>query len=55
VLDLVAAGESNAAVAEALVVSPATVKKHLDNIYAKLGVSSRTAAADRVRTAAPSA
>ncbi|MFP5345953.1 MAG: response regulator transcription factor [Actinomycetes bacterium] len=49
VLDLVALGASNAAVAEAMVVSPGTVKKHLDNIYAKLGVSSRSAAAQRVR------
>ncbi len=47
VLDIVATGATNPAVAEALVVSPATVKKHLDNIYAKLGVSTRTAAADR--------
>jgi ATP/maltotriose-dependent transcriptional regulator MalT len=47
VLDLVAAGATNAAVAEALVVAPGTVKKHLDNVYAKLGVSSRAAAADR--------
>ena len=47
VLDLVAAGATNAAVAEALVVSPGTVKKHLDNIYAKLGVRSRIGAADR--------
>jgi DNA-binding CsgD family transcriptional regulator len=46
VLDIVATGATNAAVAEALVVSPATVKKHLDNIYAKLRVGSRTAAAD---------
>ena len=46
VLDLVATGATNAAVAEALVVSPGTVKKHLDNIYAKLGVTTRTAAAD---------
>jgi DNA-binding CsgD family transcriptional regulator len=47
VLDLVATGATNAAVAAALVVSPATVKKHLENIYAKLGVSSRVAAAAR--------
>jgi DNA-binding CsgD family transcriptional regulator len=44
VLDLVATGATNAAVAEALVVSPGTVKKHLDNIYAKLGTKTRTAA-----------
>ena len=49
VLDLVAAGASNAAVAEVLVVSPATVKKHLENIYGKLNVGSRTAAAHRAR------
>jgi DNA-binding CsgD family transcriptional regulator len=47
VVDLVAAGATNAAVAEALVVAPGTVKKHLDNIYAKLGVDSRTGAAAR--------
>jgi DNA-binding CsgD family transcriptional regulator len=47
VLDLVASGASNEAVAEALVVSPGTVKKHLDNIYAKLGVGTRAAAVDR--------
>lgn len=44
VLDLVAGGACNAAVAEALLVSPGTVKKHLDNIYAKLDVSSRASA-----------
>ena len=53
VLDLVATGATNAAVAEALVVSPATVKKHLDNIYAKLAVGSRVAAADRAGASAP--
>jgi DNA-binding CsgD family transcriptional regulator len=47
VLDLVAAGATNAAIAEALVVSPGTVKKHLDNVYAKLGVNSRAAATAR--------
>jgi DNA-binding CsgD family transcriptional regulator len=50
VLDLVATGATNAAVAEALTVSRATVKKHLDNIYEKLGVGSRAAAADRARS-----
>lgn len=44
VLDLVAGGASNAHIAERLWISPATVKKHLENIYAKLEVGSRTAA-----------
>lgn len=45
VLALVALGRSNAQIAVALTVSPATVKRHAENIYAKLGVESRTAAA----------
>ncbi len=44
ILDLVGRGLTNAAVAERLWISPATVKKHLDNIYRKLGVSNRTSA-----------
>jgi len=51
VLDLVTAGATNAQAAAAMCVSPGTVKKHLDNIYAKLGVGSRTAAADRAQAA----
>ena len=47
VLDLVAAGETNAAIAERLWISPGTVKKHLENVYDKLGVRSRTAALAR--------
>ena len=44
VLDLVAGGATNAQIAERLWISPATVKKHLENVYAKLDVGSRTAA-----------
>jgi DNA-binding NarL/FixJ family response regulator len=45
VLALVADGASNRAVAEALFISQKTVSRHLANIFAKIGVSSRTAAA----------
>ena len=45
ILDLVAEGRTNAEIAERLWVSPATVRKHLENVYAKLGVHTRTAAA----------
>lgn len=49
ILDLVAEGKTNAEIAEALWVSRGTVRKHLDNVYAKLGVHTRTAAAAFVR------
>ncbi|WP_170991042.1 response regulator [Herbidospora galbida] len=44
VLELVAAGNTNREVAARLFVTEATVKSHLLNIYAKLGVNDRAAA-----------
>ncbi len=44
VLRLVASGKSNREIASTLVISEHTVARHLQNIYAKLGISSRTAA-----------
>ena len=49
VVGLVEDGKSNAEIAAALWISPATVRTHLENIYAKLGVRSRTAAVARAR------
>jgi DNA-binding NarL/FixJ family response regulator len=45
VLRLVAAGHTNTRIAAALTVSEKTVARHLSNIFAKLDVGSRTAAA----------
>lgn len=51
-LQLVADGHSNTQIAHRLFVAEGTVRKHLENIYERLGVSSRTAA---VATAFPRA
>jgi DNA-binding NarL/FixJ family response regulator len=53
VLRLLADGLSNAEIAEQLVVTPGTVKRHLHNLYSKLGVENRTQAAAFARTHAP--
>lgn len=44
ILRLVGTGKSTAAIARELWVTPATVSKHLEHCYRKLGVQSRTAA-----------
>jgi DNA-binding NarL/FixJ family response regulator len=44
VLRRVAAGETNRAIAEELVLSEKTVKRHVSNIFTKLRVASRAAA-----------
>lgn len=49
VLALVAAGLSNQDIARRLVITPGTVKKHLEHIYTRLDVHSRTAALARAR------
>ena len=43
-LDLVAAGLTNRQVARQLGLSEGTVRRHLENIFTRLGVNSRTAA-----------
>jgi DNA-binding CsgD family transcriptional regulator len=52
VLTLVAQGASNQEAAECLFVTVATVRKHLEHAYRKLGVTNRTAAAMAIRSSA---
>jgi DNA-binding CsgD family transcriptional regulator len=49
ILAWVARGKTNPEIAQILWVAPSTVRKHLENVYAKLGVHTRTAAAAFVR------
>ncbi|MEZ4863458.1 MAG: LuxR C-terminal-related transcriptional regulator [Caldilineaceae bacterium] len=49
VLGLLAIGHTNQAVADELVIAVSTVKKHVNNIFGKLGVGSRTQAINRAR------
>lgn len=44
VLQLVAQGLTNQEIAQQLVVAPGTIKTHLSNLYAKLGVGNRAQA-----------
>jgi DNA-binding NarL/FixJ family response regulator len=48
VMELMAEGRSNKGIAEALVVTPAAVEKHITGIFSKLGVSAETADHRRV-------
>ena len=50
---LVAEGLTNAEIAQKLWISPGTVRRHLENVFAKLGVHTRTAAVARVRDGEP--
>jgi DNA-binding CsgD family transcriptional regulator len=49
ILELVAEGRTNGEIARSLWISPHTVRKHLENAYASLGVHTRTGAVAAVR------
>jgi DNA-binding NarL/FixJ family response regulator len=49
VLQCIADGLPNQEIAERLIVAPSTVKTHINNIFSKLGVESRTQAVKRAR------
>ncbi len=51
ILTLIAQGQSNAAIAGQLVISPKTVSNHISNIFSKLQVADRAQAAIRAREA----
>lgn len=51
VLQMLATGESNKAIAQAMGISPATVKNHLDAIFEKMGVTNRLQAVMLARAA----
>jgi LuxR family maltose regulon positive regulatory protein len=49
VLRLIAEGHPNREIAQRLVVTPDTVKKHVSHIHSKLGATSRTQAVTHAR------
>jgi DNA-binding NarL/FixJ family response regulator len=51
ILNLIASGASNAAIAERLFLSPKTVRNHVSNIFSKLQVADRAQAIVRARKA----
>jgi DNA-binding CsgD family transcriptional regulator len=51
IVALVRAGLTNAEIAVRLSVAPGTVRRHLENVYGKLGVHTRTAALAKLRIA----
>jgi len=51
VLDFIAQGTSNQAIAQSLVISPKTVRNHVSNIFSKLQVADRAEAIVRAREA----
>ncbi len=53
IVGLLATGASNKVIAQALGISPATVKNHLDAIFDKMGVSNRVQAVVLARTLLP--
>jgi DNA-binding CsgD family transcriptional regulator len=53
ILAYVARGKTNREIGEMLWIAPTTVRRHLENIYAKLGVHTRTSAVTRALSGAP--
>jgi DNA-binding CsgD family transcriptional regulator/tetratricopeptide (TPR) repeat protein len=53
IADLIGRGDTNVEIAEALVISPKTVERHVTNVFAKLGLRNRAELAGLVKGGAP--